>query len=239
MIIVGAYFKSDQQTELVERLLKLPDPYRANRFGPSENRSSGALGAAGAYERFLAKNPQGHFLFAQRCRFDITSRFVSGYGTVFVDPAADGFEDEGANTLFEWLAEATEFAFACQSSEYHSRNRICVTLGQNTVEAWVGRDLRKYVPGVYWRTAASADVVSRFSLVRLANDLSNGEVQVSSRGRLYVRMGNASANWREWREAVGRACGKHRGLFCVDDVLERVRGAVDHSGFSAILAEWR
>lgn len=49
------------------------------------------------------------------------------------------------------------FFFAADRDEYEHRNRFKAEVGDSLVEAWVGRDLTRYLPGLYWRTMLPRD----------------------------------------------------------------------------------
>ncbi len=56
------------------------------------------------------------------------------------------------------------FGFACTQEELEYRNRITIKFGINTMESWVGRDTRRYVPGFYWWTLLPASLAEQHGI---------------------------------------------------------------------------
>ena len=56
------------------------------------------------------------------------------------------------------------FGFACTQEELEYRNRITVKFGINTMESWVGRDTRRYIPGLYWWTLLPASLAEQHGI---------------------------------------------------------------------------
>lgn len=67
-----------------------------------------------------------------------------------------------------------------QGAEYTRRNRYFVTIGTNHIETWVGRDLRKYISGLYWRTGIGSDLVKRHGVDDLS--VTRGSVERGADG---------------------------------------------------------
>jgi hypothetical protein len=240
MVFVGAYIKSVSLDAVFEQLLCLPDGYRPTHFGSSERKPARSnLINSPKFQEFAARNQQGYFLFAGKCRYDITAVFLSGYGTVYVEPFDGGFEDDGATLLFNCLFGESCFIFSCQIPEYHHRNRVCVKTEKHSLEAWVGRDLGKYMPGIYWMTGVGAEVVNRLGLADLAGLLSGSGARLDDQGRLRVKMGACSADWKQWADQVGGLCRKHPGVFSADQVLVQITPSMDYATLSGVLGQWR
>jgi hypothetical protein len=241
MITVGTYYKREYLEQILDQISQLADELRPSHFGIGERKPVAAnkISSLAKYKQFASNNSKGYFLFSKRCRYDITTNFISGYGTVYVDPIAEGFDDGEATHLFDCLADAGEFTFACETTEYHFRNRLRVVVAENSVEAWVGRDLGKYVPGIYWLTGASAGLVSQFALGGIADELREGQVYLDNVGRLRISLGRSSSDWGQWGSRITDFCVQYPGVFSNRAVLTQVADAADYLTLSRILARWK
>ena len=56
------------------------------------------------------------------------------------------------------------FGFACLPEEKEAKNRVVIQQGVNKVESWVGRDVTKYIPGFYWLTILTNELLLKHGL---------------------------------------------------------------------------
>lgn len=241
-LVVGSYLRPEQLGTVLTGLAALPDGYRPTHYGNRERSAPAAnkLSNTEKYRKFVEVNSRGHFLFAERCRYDLTMRFLSGYATLFVEPLVLSFDDNGARSIFECFSSVgTDFHFACQTSEYHRRNRLVTQLGESRVEAWVGRDLARYLPGIYWLTGVGGEVASRLQLESLATDFPGAMVSSAAAARVTLEMPGRSSEWGTWVNLVTEFNQRHSGIFGIETVLSTIsRAPHDYATLSTELAKW-
>lgn len=144
-------------------LRSLPDAVRPERFAIDEDdKQGGEIGDEVAFGRFAEKHKTGYFLVGKRAHYNVKltpNRF--GYASVEVYDISEGFScenqdgmtPEDARNILKCVGDTgAYFAFAACHGEYESRNKYVREVGGSTFEAWVGRDLRKHFPGLYWMT---------------------------------------------------------------------------------------
>jgi hypothetical protein len=216
----------------------LPTEYRPTRFGTEE----GALGASdrledSRYRQVLADVSTPCFLFADKCRFDVTPSFRSDYATVFVEPSSD-MSDDACKLLVDTMMSANaSFAFACADAEYLCRNRYVARFGANNIEAWVGRDLGRYLPGVYWYTAFNQDAVA-FVDIRSLNRI-GAQRSEAARGVFRIEMPDGPGAWRLWDRELDAILCSAPGVFSLSRIRPELEGAPDLGGLLKLLAMWR
>ncbi|SHN12340.1 hypothetical protein [Roseibium suaedae] len=162
MIEVGLIFKSEFKT-LVDVVSNLPEVLRPRYFSSGElvESKKNLVSDKDKLRKFLAGERTGFFLIGDQ---------VSYYFNALADDtiSLDCFLNatpETAKTLLEHLLVAKPFfGFACKPEEREQRNRIVMQFGANTIEGWVGRDISKYLPGLYWLTVLSKDLAERHSI---------------------------------------------------------------------------
>lgn len=163
MKIIG-YYMPELMAGVLRALRSLPEGIRPDRFAVDEDdkQGEGEVGDEAAFNRFAGKHRTGYFLIGKRAHYNVKltpNRF--GYASVevykvlgsFSCGTGDEMTPEDARSILKCIGNAgAYFAFAACHSEYESRNKYVREIGGGTFEAWVGRDLRKYFPGLYWMT---------------------------------------------------------------------------------------
>ena len=242
-MIVGAYITSEKIDAVLGRLSVIHRHLRPTQFGADEDRpaNSHALDDGPKYRRFLAKNPSDYFLFAEQCRYQIARSFRSGYGTIFVDPIDPGLSDDDARALFAAFRAdaAVVFAFACQSSEYLHRNRVFTRIGANQIESWVGRDLGRYLPGLYWLTSIRGARVAQIDQKALPTGAPGFEFQLGQEPAITIANPNPSTDWETWAESIDAFCESQSSIFSKNRILPELQAAGSYNELSAILARSR
>lgn len=239
-MLVGAYFRETNAEPVVKALLDLPAPFRPSRYGAKED-GGGAreLTDWSKYRAFLDKNAVGHFLFADAGVFDV-GRATAATGTVtaFFDSRLEFDRGEAIGELPSTLVRGSAaFAFACASEEYASRNRIHHPALGSSGSAWVGRDLQRYVPGLYWRTEVACGEVARLGL-ELTADPTVAEVTRSESG-VSVRMTYASADWSLHAHQVDEMCEHSVGVFSRRRLERELVASMSLVEVIQLLARWK
>lgn len=152
-MIITAYIPELDVEEVLRVLKRLPSHLCPCRYSSSELKSTtkNEIRDEKKFQTFVNKNKHGFFLFAQNARYDITISSSSGLGSINVDPlGGELIEPEIVQILKAAAFAGSIFAFAANQDEYNHRNRYCKIIGVNQFETWLGRDINKYLPGIYW-----------------------------------------------------------------------------------------
>jgi hypothetical protein len=210
---------------MVTLLSSLPPHQQPTRFGLEENagRRSRRVANAERFARFLSRGSGAYFLFADACRFSVFPNRFPGYAALLVEPTTK-LSDEDARKLTNSLVDrGAVFALACADEEYEASNRYERTIGDNSVEAWVGRDLTRYLPGLYWHTVLHREFAGGVDLAALTEVAYT--VDEYGDEFLQVDMARESTNWHNWRHSVDEVLRVSDGVFS----LSQVRGDLDNA----------
>lgn len=161
MIKIGLEFHL-AVNEVIEVLVDLPGPMRPQHYSDAEAEPADRLpiGERADFLRKMKKRKGGILLYGSQVTYSVRGTA----GRIF----CDGFADVD-QAVIESIFSAPHFArchfgYACLEEEYKARNRVVVQRGINSIEAWVGRDTRKVVPGLYWMTLMSKDLVEKLGV---------------------------------------------------------------------------
>ena len=123
--------------------------------------------------------------------------------------------------------------------EEEEKNRACIQFGGATIEGWLGRDLEKKIPGLYWLTLISEALANRHNVS--ISSLAGAALEHSElgRGQHLFRFYDRPDEWRD-SVAVAGLYAAHAGIFN----LELVKPQFDLSAktiveFAESLRKWR
>lgn len=243
MITATLYFDNGVDAGgLVEDLQGLPEPIRPVCFSEDEGKiiKANVLSDETRFQNFRKANPTGFFLYAEnKTLIDVSTRRV-GYAevTLWLDA---GLPDKLVPAFFGSLAgRKPVFGFACDEDEYEHRNRYYVTIGKNHIESWMGRNLDKYISGVYWYTLLSDGLLTQRG-VKLA-DLAAEAMTAETLGNGSLHLLKFFEKPEEWKENAGRLddlCERVDGVFSRRSVEAAVAGITNYLEYDEAIANWR
>lgn len=238
LIEAGLVFENNIDT-LLAVFLELPQPLRPSIFSDEERASRrgerGELNDSVRFRDFVAKNDAGFFLFGDNVTYSV--RLCDGMRSCcdcFLEVSPELVEQ-----LLTCLASARPlFGYACEREEYESRNRVVVKFGDSTVEAWVGRDTNKYVPGLYWLTLISETLANEHGLSLTRVERISAKHIVPAQGMHLFRLYDAPSAWKA-NDSVSRFCSEVPGVFDIKVVKEAIAIPSDFQDLKERLKEWR
>jgi hypothetical protein len=239
MMLLKFYLNTNSPHQISDAVARLPDGLRPTHFTHSEGQldKRDLLTDHERYTEFLRNNPLGFLLVGQKCEYDVSLRGEQ-YSTLFVD-VKTGLDEADVSRLFLAAVRAeAEYGFAATDAEYIHRNRIVHTIGENVVEAWVGRDLKRYVPGVYWRTLLSEQMVSDrdIDFTRLPECIS---VERCGERWFVLKVAGSAEEWPNYAEDLDSYCHLTDALFSIKDVQQESQVARDYLMLTRILGKWK
>jgi hypothetical protein len=231
-IEISAHFHPSHIEKALEQINSLPMELRPSRFATSEKDTTGlgSLENKAKYSAFKSKNGAGYFLLSSRARYEINlkaNRF--GYSTIEVDSIGQGITPIEAKEIITCLANAEpHFAYA-----YKHRNKYARKLEGTTFEAWIGRDLRKYLPGLYWmtlipkQTGASIEI-NRPTLTTSIDYLASGCI---------VTAFKSPDEWKHYADGIDIWLSSTLAFFSRNKTVERLDAAQTASELRELLIE--
>ena len=236
---VKVSFDKRRFAELLDALTELPAPIKPEYFGEEETFCSDGnrVDDKRMFADFAQSHPTGFFLFSDEWLYQI---FTAGEGPARFTAYCSALPSETVlRVFFEVMASLdVPFALAANEKEYEHRNRIYHTIGVNHIESWVGRDIRKYVPGLYWYTMASASLLQEHKVN--VSTLSANAFASERLGNCYLFKFFAEAEvWEKHSAKLDELCATTEGVFSSHQVSEDVDQAKNVREYFEIVGQWK
>lgn len=235
MVTVGFYFDKEKLDELLVALLRLPKQLRPEFFSESESLENKDFRAdeLSARLNFVRAHKNGFFLIAEEWVYQFF--LANNRQTRCIIHSDESIDEKEIDALFDSIdCTRPAFGFACDREEYEHRNRLFHTIGENNIETWVGRDIERYVPGLYWYTFLSNELADRhgISLAQLCEEAINSK-QLQS-GNL-LQFFEDHKRWLQHTERLDRLCESTEGLFSAKTIDAAARRAKNYKEYSIIV----
>jgi len=257
---VVVYFDKKDIQQVIDSLQALPTHLQPKYFSEEETLKSKKDEVADKkrFEKFIARNPAGFFLFADGCLYDL-SIHERGYSKIFCDVQNEEFYSY-IPLLFQTLASATLiFGFAGENqervpnadgsyvitheevrSEHDHRNTHFITIGMNHIESGVGHDLDKYIPGVYWYTLLSDELLNKHHVDLASLSAEAISTETLGDGSLHLlKFYESPGEWKQHAERLDNLCERTDGIFSRRSVESAVSGVSSYLEYNDIIADWR
>jgi hypothetical protein len=151
-------FRPAAKRQILGRLLALPQELRPTRRSAGEDETGTLVGDVDEFLNEVEKRDTGFFLKGPNVTYDLV---FAGKRPITCNCFLEVQPDLAKLLLVSMATVQPIFGFACTWEEMERRNRVVVKQGKNTIESWVGRDTRKYVPGFYWMTLLPAALAEK------------------------------------------------------------------------------
>jgi hypothetical protein len=223
MIDVQHTFHEADLERVLWSLHDLPGHLSPTYFGFDEGKYSilDRLDEKARFRKFVGEAKSGFFLYSERTFYGFVFASTTFRVSVFDVQIDDGL------LIFRSLANGRSmFGFAANGGEYEHRNLLKVTHANGTSEAWVGRDLSRYVPGLYWRTWFSSQYLLERGLQHSMLCRCSAEVVERPDGYEYCFFLNPDL-WLENVNWLDRLCEETPGIFSLSvarEAFEQARG---------------
>lgn len=236
MIEAGLEFDGDVEPVLAV-FAGLPPELRPAHFSHEEriNKDADRIDNQKRFADFISKGKSGFFLLGPAVTYSF--RIASGRPLV-----CDCFLDVSPELVELFLEQMSKahpiFGFACSSGERERRNRITVQQGLNTVESWVGRDTRKYIPGFYWLTLLPEALAKQHGIPLSAVE-SAAKKHIALEGEQHLfRFYERPDDWQE-ASNVDELCKSLPSVFAVEKVKSQLSTANSFLELNSLLREWK
>lgn len=236
MIEVGLEFDCEIG-HVLDAFLTLPSPLRPMHFSREEKieKDADLFQIGTRLSRFIEKSKSGFFLLGPGVTYSIR---ISKDRSLVCDCFIDVAPLLARQFLISMSKAKPLFGFACASEERKKRNRVTIQLQQNEIESWVGRNLKKYIPGFYWITLLS-DSLAELHAVPLdaVCEAADECIDLDFGQHLYCFYPNPE----DWvgNVAVENLCKALPGVFNVEKILPSLSSAKNFLELSSILKDWR
>ncbi|MBT9446204.1 MAG: hypothetical protein IV086_10935 [Hyphomonadaceae bacterium] len=175
------------------------------------------------------------FLWAPRCSYQITS---VPNGTISVFAWASDFVV--IDQVFHSLARLDVlFGFACAEDERKHRNWISRRMKYGVHEGWVGRDFRKYLPGLYWLTVIPRGMQEALGLHVSHLTQVAEEALLQGEKNWLLRLYENPLEWENAATHIDEWCFNTAGCFSKRAANEALGLSTNFIEASQVFAEWR
>jgi hypothetical protein len=243
MIKVGIYF--DEGTiaaQVVDSLVAVSAELRPGYFSSEEEARSSedVVADAGRFASFREANPEGYFLIGPGVLYSLNQKAKSPASLFLYCESPISIAQ--AHELFVAVSAARpSFGFAANSEEYRHRNRLSVSFDDSDIEAWVGRDPTKQVPGLYWMTLLSKRHCNEHGvdIVTLVNERGTHGTWLSE-DLCVLTLFEKDEHWQTNAERLDDLCERyHPGIFSIRSIRKSAEKASDFIALQATLSKWK
>lgn len=258
MVEIGIYFDKNRINKVIDLLQVLPAHLRPNYFSEEETRKSekDKIENKKRFDKFMNRNATGFFLFAEYCTYDLSIHDI-GYSTLFVDMKGEAYSD--VSMLFDAIVPASPvFGFAGWNqerepdaggsyvithgkvtSERDHRNKNFITIGMNHIESGIGNDLDKYIPGVYWCTLLSDELLNKHGVELASLSAEAITTEILGDGHFHLlKFYENPEDWRQNSERLDDLCERIDGIFSRRSVESAVQGISNYLEYDEIITDW-
>lgn len=239
-MIVDIKFQFDMSNKLFELIEELPKPFYPTYFSDSEgvvNKQNDLYEDKERFLKFRVANPLGFFLYCPSCTIDIDFN-EDETCNLFIEITKKVSYSKAFDLIKVFLSISPVYAFACDWEEYVARNKLFKQFDNYSLEAFVGRDADKYLPGLYWGNLLSRALMEHHSIsienitkhAYLAKELNNDY--------FWVQMYENSGNWKENCNRIDDICNSLDNVFSKKAVFDQVASIEDREAYDKFLDQW-
>lgn len=243
MITVSVYFRDNVHfRDIASRLMGLPDELRPAYFTEDEGviKKKNSVSDWKLFGNFIAQNEIGFFLYTKnKTCINLSCRFTNFHEVrIYLE---ENVEIEVIVDIFQCQSDLEpEFGFACQNDEYYHRNLQKITLGKNDVSSWIGRDVGKFVPGVYWCTFFSDQYLASHNLnIDQLSKISIKSIPIGEqKGSTLLVYYDNPLDWQVYREKLDEFCATTEGVFSRNTVDRLVSPSMTFLEYHEAISPW-
>jgi hypothetical protein len=239
MTIAKYYLNATSFARIPEAIGRFPEVIRPTHFGQSEERHDPRfpLSRAGAKEALEQLTHSGYLLFGDDV-VDTLSPPVDGHGELFVSSGEGGVPADELKNLTHTLAElGFEFGFIAEWEEYLHRNQHKCRLQNGKIQSWVGRNLSKYLPGLYWISVLRTGLAKKFGI---GDDRWPPSTKILDFGPMYLalQLFDQPSNWAEYAREIDALCAQNENIFSIEEIRQQLETAKNYVDLTRLLRNW-
>jgi hypothetical protein len=234
MFTVDVQLSFNDRSAIISIMLNLSEQMRPKQFSDEENNLSRRWPIDQLESFYSISAQQDIFLFASDFNCSLIAH-ENEQMNIFCEVKKDS--DVARELLRALVALHPLFGYACLYEERLYSNRVVTKQGINTVESWVGRNIEKYIPGLYWWTLLPENLMERHGVP--LDRLKMCALQ-------HIEMGDGLHLFRfydrpeEWREAFNRSRVRLSlpGIFDVEKIRPKMEDAQTFLNLIGIVQDW-
>lgn len=237
MIQLEIKIAASELPDLVARLAVQPDAVRPNEIAVDEESARKPISSDDLRDirLLVAQYPSGFALYGSASEYHL-SHPDTGDCSLF----ALIVDDQTARSTLRDLANLNLlYGYACRPDERARRNRIVAQKKYGAHEAWVGRDYRKWLPGVYWINVVPSELLKCHGLrIEEFNSIARYIELIENRNYL-IELYASSDQWVSNSDIIDHWCEGHSGVFGRAQAKHDLDQAQNFLEASGVLERWR
>ena len=235
MIKVALEFPLSAKDLVTKTILSLPEMLRPTTVSLAEDEAAIPIGDVDVFLQTFKMPSIGVYLENSTVVYDLRR---SSPSTWIVVADLDAIPDDAVRDFLIRMAIAHPiFGLACAQEELEYRNRITTKFGINTMENWVGRDPRRYIPGLYWWTLLPDLLAEQHGIpLSLLVDAAQEHIKLEGNQHL-LRFYDKPEDWQSaaFMAELYHSCP---GIFDIEKLRPKLQGVESFLEISAILHDW-
>lgn len=234
MIKLEAIFPILEKENIGKVIEEYPNNLRPEEFRLEEGKSGPKLKYPGDVSRIFSEKKSGFFLHSRNIDYMF---MIDGQLPIkcFIDLNAD--RECAVEILVRMAPARPSFAFACQPAERNARNRVVHDLDVGRMDAWVGGDLEKYVPGLYWLTLLPSDLIAKHGIPIDALSQAAIEHRELEGGQHLFRFYERPEDWRTTGK-IDELIAANEGFFNIEKARQALVGIKKFLPANEALRAW-
>ena len=227
---------TDVLRAVVRAICEMPEPLCATHHRLGEDEAAQPIGDVDKFVRSLSADELAPMLRAKGAEF-----VMSAPGDKPVKCTCQ-FKVSGVPLVRRFMERVAVldavFGFASAWDEYRHRNQLDVQLRPYRVQEFVGRDLLKCVPGLYWITLLP-DALAEMHRVPLVEVERTALNRYPLSGGQLFEFHDHPDSWRERSDELDGLCAALPGVFDIADLRARLVGVTEEKEYESIVDPWR
>jgi hypothetical protein len=224
------------RSALLSEFRTLPPVLRPTHYSSGEQVRSKAhrFDDTEKFSLFADKNPSGFTLHAA----SYSCMVLSGATPLRLHCFFKSEFTQVRDFLSHFVTCKPRFGFSCDVEERRTKNRIAKQVNAISVEAWVGRDLSRYIPGLYWQTLLTDELLQRHHVdVELLKSVAV-RYQSYPKGVHLFQMYDDPRGWTD-AEKQSEIKEAFPTVFDIDVVTKQAGSTTNYLELDAVLSAWK
>ena len=182
----------------------------------------------------VADKEGGYFLHSESAVFSVS--LSDATVKFFIECKTDEVVQDLIKGLFNI---PVKHVFAAQLQEREHQNRIIVKKKYGTHETWVGRDLTKYLPGVYWLNLVPKSLLEQHGIDAQSIDSISTVFKKVGDDKYLFQLYPNSIDWMEHAKSIDAWRLKTPGVFFKKSAETALEAASNFLEASKATGEWK
>lgn len=232
---IKAYFKN--QNDILDWCIKqhreLPKNIRFQHAGANEGKVdvNNIFNDKKDFLNFCEINTRGFFIFGENLEGNVELRKEKNKSSVtisFSDSDAVNYCQYIDNLITSFVGAEPYYVYAASDKEIYAKHYIEIKQDDGSMAAWLGRDIDKYLPGIYWKNWISKKYISNIEIpIDYILDSLNLKSTDTGKG-IYFENENDFNAWKNKIDAVNKLAEKYNNIFSIQKVdVSQIKTPID------------